>query len=400
MFPSHEIQPNHPSVYDLLCGSLQKDAPLAHPPSLNAALARPNNLPIEALLEYNYILQKHRLLSNTSHHPSLNPNAMLNIFIDPERVQQENQSLAAEIPCVSQLHIALAQAQTRNRILLGSDSLVTNSLGYSSNDVMRQNAMISEAMISEAFQRGKDEAAYNLLNSSASDQSIAYKLLNSSARDQSILKAQPPSQQSFASKIAVAPPDQIQSISERVHKVTEKSIDAPKEISATRYKRNKKNVCYFDASTLPDPDKATQVAYHDHGGVSEPFPKKLQRLIQEAEANGESDIISFSPHGRAFVIHDEGRFYQNIMPRYFRQTRFSSFQRQLNLYGFKKIKSGPDAKGYYHELFLKGRPALTTYMKRLKKSQKLLEISSNTMTSSNSSSSPDFYSMTPIKKVE
>jgi hypothetical protein len=39
------------------------------------------------------------------------------------------------------------------------------------------------------------------------------------------------------------------------------------------------------------------------------------------------------------------------MPKYFRQSRLSSFHRQLKGLG---INNGPDAGGYYHELFLRG----------------------------------------------
>ena len=81
---------------------------------------------------------------------------------------------------------------------------------------------------------------------------------------------------------------------------------------------------------------------------------------------GGTDIASFLPHGRAFAIHKPRDFVKHVMPKYFRMSRFSSFQRQLNLYDFQRITEGPDKGSYYHELFVKGRPILSTMMKRNK----------------------------------
>lgn len=101
------------------------------------------------------------------------------------------------------------------------------------------------------------------------------------------------------------------------------------------------------------------------GGVIEPFPEKLHRLLLEVEAAGRSDVISFVANGRAFAIHKPDKFFKEIVPLYFRQSRLSSFKRQLNLYGFELINTGPARGGYYHELFVKDRPELCRRMRRV-----------------------------------
>ena len=110
------------------------------------------------------------------------------------------------------------------------------------------------------------------------------------------------------------------------------------------------------------------------GGVIHPFPRRLHNMLQQVQAQGDSDIVSFYPHGRAFVILNQERFEAEILPKFLPQQRqIKSFVRQLNLYGFIKIKSGPDTGGYYHELFLKGRPELSQYMRRVGATQKVQE---------------------------
>jgi HSF-type DNA-binding len=50
--------------------------------------------------------------------------------------------------------------------------------------------------------------------------------------------------------------------------------------------------------------------------------------------------------------------------RFFNQSKYTSFQRQLNLYGFHRVSSGPDKNSYYHPLFLRGRPDLCRLLLR------------------------------------
>ena len=64
--------------------------------------------------------------------------------------------------------------------------------------------------------------------------------------------------------------------------------------------RRKHKVPYFDASALMDPDSAKTAHHISRGGVVEPFPDKLYRMLMEACRGGKGDVISFFPHGRSF----------------------------------------------------------------------------------------------------
>lgn len=60
-------------------------------------------------------------------------------------------------------------------------------------------------------------------------------------------------------------------------------------------------------------------------------------------------------------------------------SRFSSFQRQLNLYDFHRVTEGVDRGSYSHPMFLYGQRDLTTTMKRnkIKGKKALLKKSAN-----------------------
>lgn len=123
------------------------------------------------------------------------------------------------------------------------------------------------------------------------------------------------------------------------------------------------------------------------GGVATPFPIKLYQLL---ESNEHSAIISWQPHGRCFIMHKPKEFLEQVMPRYFRQSKITSFQRQLNLYGFHRLTSGPDKGGYYHERFLRGKPEYCKSMLRVRIKGK------GSKTPSNPAVEPNFYKMCPV----
>ena len=53
---------------------------------------------------------------------------------------------------------------------------------------------------------------------------------------------------------------------------------------------------------------------------------------------------------------DAPRFCNEVLPRYFRHCKLTSFQRQLNLYGFQRVHVGPLGGAYYHAMFHKDKP--------------------------------------------
>jgi hypothetical protein len=57
----------------------------------------------------------------------------------------------------------------------------------------------------------------------------------------------------------------------------------------------------------------------------------------------------------AFCVHDNATFEAQVLPRYYRHSNFSSFLRQLNQYGFKKIDTGSWTYAHPSGHFVPGR---------------------------------------------
>lgn len=100
--------------------------------------------------------------------------------------------------------------------------------------------------------------------------------------------------------------------------------------------------------------------------VSISFPSKLFDMLQDAEREGHAHIISFLPDGKAFMIHKPEALAHDVLPKYFRTSRLSSLQKQLSLYGFKRIRSGKDLGAIQHEFFQRDCRKLVANIKRKK----------------------------------
>ena len=98
-------------------------------------------------------------------------------------------------------------------------------------------------------------------------------------------------------------------------------------------------------------------------GIS--FPMKLFSMLQAVEQEGKEHIVSWHPNGLSFQVHNAKKFVEEVLPSHFRQTKYKSFQRQLNFYGFERITSGPLEGSYKHPWFVKGNEGLCKEIKRI-----------------------------------
>jgi hypothetical protein len=96
------------------------------------------------------------------------------------------------------------------------------------------------------------------------------------------------------------------------------------------------------------------------------FPWRLHDMLFAAAREGFENIVSWQPCGSAFKVHDILIFTEAILPRYFKTTMYKSFQRQLNIYGFRRLTSGSQKGAYTHELLIRGKPEVCRCMVRTK----------------------------------
>ena len=70
----------------------------------------------------------------------------------------------------------------------------------------------------------------------------------------------------------------------------------------------------------------------------------LEKLFKILESNSNKNLIHWSKEGISIIITDSYKFSNKILPIYFKHNSYSSFYRQLNLYGFHKIRNIKNSK--------------------------------------------------------
>eukprot|EP00816_Leptocylindrus_hargravesii_P012743 CAMPEP_0196823248 /NCGR_PEP_ID=MMETSP1362-20130617/86710_1 /TAXON_ID=163516 /ORGANISM="Leptocylindrus danicus, Strain CCMP1856" /LENGTH=805 /DNA_ID=CAMNT_0042203063 /DNA_START=43 /DNA_END=2460 /DNA_ORIENTATION=- len=103
------------------------------------------------------------------------------------------------------------------------------------------------------------------------------------------------------------------------------------------------------------------------GSVADPnvnrfsFPMKLHDMLSRVEY---SHIICWLDNGKAWMVLDQTNLEKQVLRRYFRHGKYSSFSRQVNGWGFMRITSGDQRNAYYHELFVRDNPRQCMLMRR------------------------------------
>lgn len=109
----------------------------------------------------------------------------------------------------------------------------------------------------------------------------------------------------------------------------------------------------FSKSLEYTPHQFTNKMINDKRYNAMSFPRKLHAMLEDAGEQNMEGIVSWQPSGKSFKVLQPKRFADEIMQKYFNQSKYKSFQRQLNIYGFRRIHHGPNMGGYQHKHFVR-----------------------------------------------
>ena len=106
----------------------------------------------------------------------------------------------------------------------------------------------------------------------------------------------------------------------------------------------------------------------------EEFLQSLPFFIQkvyEMVCSNQNGLVGWSTSGESFFVYNRERFAKECIPKHFKHNNFSSFVRQMNFYGFRKVKQNGQQSGpndvvweFRNRYFQRDKPNLLIFIKR------------------------------------